>query len=288
MRRLGLPAAGSFLVPFTAASFCVALFAVVPLTVHAEGAPAPSVFPGSVVRWPGPGATRCTLGGHEVPPVAGECLFAIDLLRASGPITITRERGGASESRRVQVEIAPYPVETITLPDDTYVKLSKKNLARADRERQALGKVFARRTAAHFTLPLSRPLAHAPAGKNFGKKRIFNGEARSPHGGTDYPVPAGTTVLAAADGVVALVDLHFFAGWTVVVDHGGGLFTTAVHLSKALVKLGETVKRGDRLALSGATGRVNGAHLHFAVRWQNARVDPEILFRQPDTFPTIH
>jgi murein DD-endopeptidase MepM/ murein hydrolase activator NlpD len=268
-------------------SLAAALLLALPMSLPAADAPLAAVPPGSLVRWPGAGATRCLRDGVAIPPVGGECLFAIDLLRPQGPPTLSRERNGALESRTLAVGPSPYPVETIPLPDDPHVQVSPKNLARAEKERKALAAVFARRTPSSFTLPLSRPLAHGPAGRNFGRKRIFNGEERSPHGGTDYPVPAGTPVLAACDGVVALVGDQFFPGRIVVVDHGGGLFTSYIHLSKPLVKPGAAVRRGATIGLSGATGRVNGPHLHFGVRWQDARIDPEFLFRSPRDLPAL-
>lgn len=245
-----------------------------------------SIAPGTLVRWPGPGATRCLRDGVAVAPVAGECVFAIDLSHPAGPVTFARERGAGIEKLTAAVGPFPYPVEKVTL-DDAYVHVSPKNLARAERERKALVAIFARRTPPRFALPLARPLAPCPEGRNFGRKRILNGEERQPHGGIDYPAATGTPVLAAEDGVVALVARQFFPGNIVVIDHGGGFFTLAMHLDRTLVKPGQVVRRGDRIALSGATGRVNGPHLHFAVRWQDARVDPELLFRPPQELPEL-
>ncbi|HEV8268385.1 MAG TPA: M23 family metallopeptidase, partial [Thermoanaerobaculia bacterium] len=186
-----------------------------------------------------------------------------------------------------RVEPSPYPVEEITLPTDRYVNPSPVDRTRAAKERQEMARVFARRTPARFSLPLSRPLAESPPGRNFGRKRVFNGEARQPHLGVDYPVPDGTDVLAADDGVVALSAQHFFPGRVVVIDHGGGLFSMYFHLSKSLVEAGAVVHRGEKIAVSGATGRVNGAHLHFGIHWQEARVNPELLFRPPADLPAV-
>lgn len=247
---------------------------------------AASVAPGSLVRWPGAGATRCFLGERALPPFPGGCLFPIDLFRAPGPLTVSREKEGRRESLSLDVSPSPYPVERLTL-EDRFVRPTKKDLARAERDRKQLERVFSRRTPPRFTLPFARPLAGAPPARNFGRKRILNGEERQPHAGADYPVPSGTEVLAVEDGVVALTARHFFAGRVVVVDHGGGFFSTYAHLDAFLAKEGALVRRGDPIAKSGATGRVNGPHLHFGVRWQGARIDPELLFRAPEGLPTV-
>jgi murein DD-endopeptidase MepM/ murein hydrolase activator NlpD len=245
------------------------------------------LVPGSVVRWPGPGVTRCLRDGHDVSPVGGECLFAIDLLHAEGTVVLSRERGGSQESVRVGVLASPYPVERVTLPDDRYVKLKPRDLARVNREQKVVTQVLSRRTPPRFSFPLARPLAGEHEGRNFGRKRVLNGEERQPHGGVDYGVPGGTPVLAAEDGTVALVASQFLPGRLVILDHGGGLFSMYMHLSKTLVKAGSRVRRGDRIALSGATGRVSGPHLHFGVRWQEARVDPGPLFGAPGGWPSV-
>src|SRR4030095_7635495 len=97
--------------------------------------------------------------------------------------------------------------------------------------------------------------------------------------GDDGPAPAGTPVLAANTGRVALVAEHFFAGRNVILDHGLGLFTLYFHLTEARVARGELVTGGQVIGTVGATGRVTGAHLHFAVLLNGARVDPEALLR---------
>ena len=115
------------------------------------------------------------------------------------------------------------------------------------------------------------PAASTPS---FGESRILNEEKTSLHTGTDYPAKEGTPVLAANSGTVVLTRDLFYEGNTVIVDHGEGLFTVYLHLSRTDVKEGDKVKKGDRLGLSGASGRVTGPHLHFAARWQGIWLDP--------------
>ena len=103
---------------------------------------------------------------------------------------------------------------------------------------------------------------------------------RAPHSGTDLSAPAGTEVVATNHGKVALVGNYFFAGGSVIIDHGGGLYSMYFHLSEFKVEEGAMVRRGDVVALSGGTGRVTGPHLHWGVRLNNTRVDPLTLLRK--------
>ncbi len=99
---------------------------------------------------------------------------------------------------------------------------------------------------------------------NFNPKRLHPVTKRvSPHNGTDFATPTGTSVYTTGDGVVSMVRNHPYAGKYIVVDHGGPYKTRYLHLSKTLVKKGQKVSRGQRIGLSGATGRVTGPHLHY-------------------------
>ncbi len=114
----------------------------------------------------------------------------------------------------------------------------------------------------------------------FGSQRIYkNGEAGQYHSGIDIAVPAGTPVLAPADGVVILASDHPFLleGNLLMIDHGMGLNSALMHLSRIIVTAGQVVKRGQVVAYSGATGRVTGAHLHWTLRWRNAKIDPLLV-----------
>ena len=108
---------------------------------------------------------------------------------------------------------------------------------------------------------------------------MFNGKLASIHKGMDFRAPAGTVVRASNDGVVVLARHLYFEGNCVIVDHGLGVYTLSMHFSRIDVHEGQHVKTGDKLGLSGATGRVTGPHLHWAVRWENAYLDPAKLLR---------
>lgn len=112
----------------------------------------------------------------------------------------------------------------------------------------------------------------------FGSQRILNGEPKQPHYGVDVAGPVGAPVVAPADGVVSLANPDmFFSGGTLYLDHGYGVSSAFLHLSKILVKEGQPVKRGEKIALIGKTGRVTGAHLDWRVNWFESRVDAQRL-----------
>jgi murein DD-endopeptidase MepM/ murein hydrolase activator NlpD len=113
----------------------------------------------------------------------------------------------------------------------------------------------------------------------FGVERVFNGTVQSTHQGLDFRVPSGTSVAAVNGGRVILAQSLFFEGNCVVIDHGQGLLTLYLHLSKFLVKEGDDVTKGQPIGLSGGTGRATGPHLHLAVRWQGVYLDPQVLLK---------
>ena len=113
-----------------------------------------------------------------------------------------------------------------------------------------------------------------PANSRFGTRSIFNGERRNPHGGADFASPLGRPVRAPSAGRVVAARELFFTGNVVIIDHGLGLFSLLAHLSRIDVEEGAAVKAGQVVGLVGATGRVTGPHLHWALTVAGARVDP--------------
>jgi murein DD-endopeptidase MepM/ murein hydrolase activator NlpD len=126
------------------------------------------------------------------------------------------------------------------------------------------------------------PLKDVTTGGNFGRRRILNGQARSPHSGVDFPAAAGTAVFASQSGKVVLAEELYYSGNTVVIDHGYGIYTMYCHLSKIGVSVGDAIKAGDELGKVGATGRVTGPHLHWGLTIQHARVNGmQIVAKEP-------
>jgi murein DD-endopeptidase MepM/ murein hydrolase activator NlpD len=121
--------------------------------------------------------------------------------------------------------------------------------------------------------PFMRPVPQ-PANSRFGTRSVYNGERRSPHAGTDFMSPAGTPIKAPNAGRIVCARELFFTGNTVIIDHGLGVFSLMAHMSRLDVTEGAEVNAGEQLGLVGATGRVTGPHLHWAMAVSGARVDP--------------
>ena len=116
----------------------------------------------------------------------------------------------------------------------------------------------------------------------YGSQRVFNGQPRRPHFGLDVAAPIGTAVVAPADGVITLAHNDmYYSGGTLIMDHGMGVSSTFIHLSKIHVKEGEVVKQGQLIADIGATGRVTGPHLDWRINWFKERLDPALLVELP-------
>jgi len=120
-----------------------------------------------------------------------------------------------------------------------------------------------------FIAPMDSKITSA-----FGKARVYNNSLNGYHSGTDYRAKVGTPIKASNDGVVVLVKDRFYAGGTVILDHGHGIYTCYYHMSEFSVKMGQKVKKAQIIGLSGDTGRVTGPHLHFSARVGGEQVDP--------------
>ena len=159
-----------------------------------------------------------------------------------------------------------------------HVDLSAADLARHERERVHLADVLHRFSAARepATLRLVTPTS-GPRSSSFGLRRVFNGQARNPHGGMDIAAATGTPVQSAAAGEVLDTGDYFFNGNTVIVDHGQGFLTLYCHLSAIDTTPGAMLDAGTPIGKVGATGRVTGAHLHFSVYLNAQAVDPALF-----------
>jgi murein DD-endopeptidase MepM/ murein hydrolase activator NlpD len=194
-----------------------------------------------------------------------------------GPHQLRVAIGGTTKALDFAVNAKKYPEQHVTLKDKSKVELSAEDEARAERELAAItGLKHHWRAAEETDLAFIRPVNGELAGR-FGVRRFFNGEPRAPHAGIDVAVAPGTPVKASAHGRVLAVDDYFFNGRTVFVDHGNGLITMYCHLERIDVQAGDEVLKGQRIGLSGQTGRATGPHLHWSVVLNGAMVDPELF-----------
>jgi murein DD-endopeptidase MepM/ murein hydrolase activator NlpD len=209
-----------------------------------------------------------------------QALVGIDLDRAPGAYTLAAEArlatGMVRRTLKFDVHAKRFPTRTLKVAPG-FVNPPPDQLARIDKDTVFLREAYAKPAPDRlWDRPFVRPVPGA-ANSQFGSRSVFNGEPRSPHSGADFLSPSGTPVRAPNAGrVVGARDL-FFSGNTVIVDHGLGLFSTLAHLSRIDVREGQAVSAGEVVGLVGATGRVTGAHLHWALRVAGARVDPLAL-----------
>jgi murein DD-endopeptidase MepM/ murein hydrolase activator NlpD len=181
-------------------------------------------------------------------------------------------------SRSVEIHEAHYHTGTLTV-SPKFVAPPAEESARIKAEVAMKEKLFTASAPERLWSGDFRAPVHAAPTDSFGTRRTFNGQLASVHKGMDFRAATGTVVRAGNSGVVVLARPLYFEGNCVVIDHGLGLYTISMHLSRIDVREGQRVGLGERVGLSGATGRVTGPHLHWAVRWQNAYLDPAKLLQ---------
>ena len=207
-------------------------------------------------------------------------LFGIPLDTLPGDLEIAVFFGSTVAFRQIAVRIKNYPEQRLRIKDRRKVEPNPDDLARIEREKETTDAIKRRFSApipdSAFALPASGRLS-----SRFGLRRIFNGQPRNPHAGLDVAAGSGAPVRAPAAGVVANTGDYFFNGNTVFIDHGQGLITAYMHLSRLDVQAGQAVKKGEVLGAVGATGRATGPHLHWTVILNNTPVDPELFLARP-------
>jgi hypothetical protein len=210
-------------------------------------------------------------------------LAGVDVEAPVGPselrITIQNIKSAPGTlSHTVPIHPAHYKTGALTVAPQ-FVSPGPDELKQIEADKQLKEKVFgASASEPLWSASFRAPVVAEPT-DSFGTRRTFNGKLASIHKGMDFRASTGTPVRAGNSGVVVLARPLYYEGNCVVIDHGLGLFTISMHLSRIDVKEGQTVATGDKLGLSGATGRVTGPHLHWAVRWQGAYLDPAKLLQ---------
>ena len=246
--------------------------------------PAHRPVPGGVATislGPGAQAPDARHGGVPVlvvgDPIEWTAVVGLPLSARPGPDElVVQHEGRAAQRVAFTVESTRYAEQRLTVAP-RHVELSPADLARHERERAHQATVIATWSEPlPATLRLRQPVP-GPRSGSFGLRRVFNGQPRNPHSGMDIAAPTGTPVVAPAPARVADVGDYFFNGQTVWLDHGGGLLTMYCHLSAVHVRVGDTVRTGERIADVGATGRVTGPHLHWSVSLNRTMVDPALF-----------
>ena len=207
-------------------------------------------------------------------------LLGIDIDTKPGSYEVSFEATSAGHTITATTELTVTAGEfgrRVLRVDNAFVNPPQPVLARIRREAAEVEQLWAQSEPRRlWDTGFVRPVPGRTNGA-FGSRSIFNGQARQPHGGADFLSPAGTPIQAPNSGRVVLARDLYFTGNTVVIDHGLGVFSLLAHLSVMDVHQGELVTQGQTIGQVGATGRVTGPHLHWAVRMNGARVDPLAL-----------
>jgi len=178
--------------------------------------------------------------------------------------------------QNIPVQSADYRSISVNVPAK-FTEPSAEQIEKINQDKAIKKEFFGRITPERTWSGSFRPPVQANISDVFGTRRVFNGKALSTHQGLDYAVKAGTQVFALNSGTVLLARPLYFEGNCVVLDHGQGLLSLYMHLSKIEVKEGEHIISGQELGLSGGTGRATGPHLHVGVRWHGIYLNPETI-----------
>jgi len=185
---------------------------------------------------------------------------------------------GQKHSKQLELQPRTYQEQKIQGVASKYVSPPKEVSERIAQDNQQIGQARSLNDERidfyqEFIWPAAGPISGV-----YGSRRVFNGVPKRPHFGVDVAGPTGTPVYAPANGVVTLFEPDmYYSGGTMIIDHGHGVSSTFLHLSKGHVQAGTKVKQGDLVAEIGATGRVTGAHLDWRINWFKERLDPALL-----------
>lgn len=245
---------------------------VFPTTVSQGAMVIGKVPAGSAVRYGGR-ALRVTPYGSVVFGVGRD---------ETGPLQVEVQAPNAP-AQTLAITITPrdWPIERINGVPPATVNPPKAIAERIAREQARVIAVRSRddeRTG--FTQTFIWPVQGRISGR-FGNQRVYNGTPKSAHSGMDIAVATGTPIKAPADGVISFADAGLYlTGGTVVLDHGHGISSNFLHLSRIDAKVGDVVKQGDIIGAVGATGRATGPHLHWGMNWFDTRIDPLLVLER--------
>lgn len=227
------------------------------------------------------GTVAVTVDGIPV-RLSGDRRFVAGFGRDAGPAStvIARLADGGDDRRTVAIAPRVYEVESIpglrqapvNAPlDPVYEALRKSETDETAAARKGQSDETGWQQA--FIWPATGRISGV-----YGSQRILGGVPKSPHLGTDIAAPSGTAVLAPAQGIVRVAGRRFsLEGNLVMLDHGHGLVSSYLHLSRVDVVIGQRVERGDTIGAVGMTGRATGPHLHWAISWSDVKLDPALF-----------
>lgn len=247
---------------------------------HAADAGIPaSLSQGGLVVARLPEVVQASVGGKPVRVGADGTLVFGAGRDEKGPLLVNLAyRDGRRETVRLQVTPRDWPVERVNGVPPKTVNPPPDIAARIQREQAEVTAARDRDDDREdFLQGFIWPVQGRISGR-FGNQRVYNGDPKSPHSGMDIAVPQGTAVKAPADGVVTFAKPGLYlTGGTVLLDHGFGLSSNFLHLSRLDVKVGQHVRQGEVIGAAGMTGRATGPHVHWGFNWFGVRLDPLLL-----------
>ncbi len=212
----------------------------------------------------------------------GRFVFGIGRDESRDARVDVRRPDGQHERIEVAVKKRDWPIERVSGVPPATVDPPPEIAARIAREQAAVAAQRGRDEAMPYAFQgFIWPVDGRISGR-FGRQRSYNGKPGAPHSGTDIAAPQGTPVKAPAAGVVVLAEPDFYlTGGTVLIDHGHGVGSNFLHLSKLDVGVGQRLEQGEVIGRVGATGRATGPHLHWGLTWFQVRLDPQLLELPP-------
>ena len=273
----------------TVAMICLAVITLAP--VPAQAMPEQALVPGGIAIMgldDYSAGTSITFDGRKTTIFQdGQSWYAlagIPLKAKPGTYRFkVEQQDGTAAVTPVDVKSKKYKEQHLTIKNKRKVNPNKQDMDRIAKERVRKRSAKNHWSDAYPDVDFIWPVT-GEISSIFGLRRFFNEQERNPHSGLDIAAPEGTDIKVTADGTVIETGDFFFSGNMVYVDHGQGLISLYAHLSRIDVKPGDVLRRGDVLGAVGQTGRVTGAHLHFAVIANGILVDP--LYFLPEQQPS--
>ena len=241
---------------------------------------------GSLALGSAPPGSLVALDGRPLRATGdGRFTFGFGYDQTKPALVTVRYPEGGGDSRPFKPKTRQYEIQRVNgLPPET-VTPPPEVLARIAKEAETI--YLARLTdseGSDFLAGFDWPAPGIESGV-FGSQRIDNGTPMTPHFGVDMAAPSGTPIHAPATGIVTIADHYYLDGGFTLIDHGQGVSTCYLHQSRRLVKVGDSVKRGQLIGLIGQTGRATGPHLHWAMNWFEVKLDPSRSTRKPKPEP---
>lgn len=216
---------------------------------------------------------------HPIHSDQGIVILPIDYYMHPQSLSAIWKDSDRTHSIDISISNIEYPIETLSV-DPSKVCPPPELQVRIDAELEEAEHIYRHYTPIRYwDKPFIRPIDSITTSA-YGSSRTYNGMLRSYHGGVDFRALTPLPIIASNDGVVVLVKERYYSGGTVIIDHGEGLYTCYFHLSAYKVNTGDKVTQGQEIALSGATGRITGPHLHFGVMIHGTQSDPIDLLSQ--------